>query len=315
MLTLSQPVVAFPDQDHVAHLQTHIAFMMDPIFGGNPALQTAILPGMVKHMVEHVSMWYVAETYRVVSEAAGVPAERLIDTKNADLLRQFDRMLATAQPMVLGAARTALGNAPVIIQKASQMVQQMQQAQMQMMAQMQGGPQVAAAMQRNQNDMQLGTQKLQQDAALAQARLQQEAQSDQMRAQIDAQKVAGETQNKMAANQLKADELRQAASIEHAQLFSQTARDQAETDIARRQMAADAMLAAHEASSAADQARLQAGLDAEASAAEMRLQEQEMAQTDALNARDNAVRLEIARMASWDRQQAAQQRPKPGDDK
>ena len=304
MLVLQRPVMAFPDQDHLAHLQTHLAFMMDPTFGANPAIQSGLLPGMLKHLIEHLAMWYVSNTYDEVTTAAGQPAERLIDTKSPTLLRRFDRMLATAQPIVLQKAKMTLGQIPMIVQQASQMVQQMQQSQMQMMAQMQGGPAAMAAMQRNQIDQQLGTQRLQLEAQ----KQQQAAQKDQGELQLDQQRNQGELQVKLGLNQLKGAELQQAASLEHAQLFQNATRDQADVDTQRRELAANALLQANEARASEDQSRLEGALDARQQSADRDLQYAQLHQQNELNARDNDVRLEIARMSAWERERQAKQK-------
>jgi hypothetical protein len=35
--TMGRPIVAFPEQDHIAHLKTHLAYMMNPALGMKPA--------------------------------------------------------------------------------------------------------------------------------------------------------------------------------------------------------------------------------------------------------------------------------------
>jgi len=305
MMVISRPVAAFPDQDHLAHLSTHLAFMQDPIFGSNQAIQPTLMPPMLKHLLEHLALWYVSETYDIVTESAGRPAERLIDTKSPHLLRRFDKMLATAQPIVLQKARSELGNVPVVIQQASQIVQQLQQSQMQMMAQMQGGPQVAVAMQRNQLEMQLGQARLQAENQWRQQEAQVKLQTVQVESQANQQQLAADTQIKVHQNKIKEDELRQAASLEHSQLFQNAARDAAKTDLSNRQLAFESILQAQQSEAERQQTQLEATLEGQTTQGQIALEQEKLTQTNELNARDNAVRLEIARMNQWNRDQAA----------
>ena len=310
MLMLTRPVVAFPSQDHVAHLETHVSFMMNPIFGGNPAITPSLLAPMLKHMLEHLGLWYVNDAYEQVTNAAGRPAEELLDTKSPELLRKFDRMLAAAQPIVFNDAKTALGNLPVIIQQATQMVGQLQQQQMQTQMQMQGGPQAMAVMKGHEFAFQLGQARLQAEDKWKQMELQVkgqqtmvDGQSDQQRNQLEAMKV-------QESSSLKRDELTQAASIERADMFRQAARDKAEFDIANRELAADGLLQAQGAQAEQEQARLDADLATRKEAEQLALERERLAQADQLNARDNAVRIQLARESNEAQRQQADNKQK-----
>ena len=35
-MTLGKPVGAFPMQDHLAHIQVHLDYLRDPVYGSNP---------------------------------------------------------------------------------------------------------------------------------------------------------------------------------------------------------------------------------------------------------------------------------------
>jgi len=47
-----QPLKVFPDQDHIAHIQTHIGFMKLPLLMASPAVYGVLL----SHMLEHLSL-------------------------------------------------------------------------------------------------------------------------------------------------------------------------------------------------------------------------------------------------------------------
>ena len=63
-MTLGKPVGAFPGQDHMAHIQTHLDFGTDPMLGGNPIMSSMFLPAMVNHVKEHLSFWYLDQMKR-----------------------------------------------------------------------------------------------------------------------------------------------------------------------------------------------------------------------------------------------------------
>jgi hypothetical protein len=47
-----QPLKVFPDQDHIAHIQTHIGFMKLPLLQASPAVYGVLL----SHVLEHLSL-------------------------------------------------------------------------------------------------------------------------------------------------------------------------------------------------------------------------------------------------------------------
>lgn len=57
-ILVGRPIRAFPDQDHQAHIQVHMAFMQHPEFGGNPQAAEMIGPAMMAHMAEHMALLY-----------------------------------------------------------------------------------------------------------------------------------------------------------------------------------------------------------------------------------------------------------------
>jgi len=63
-MTLGKPVGAFPGQDHMAHIQTHLDFGTDPMLGGGPIMSSSFLPAMVNHIKEHLSFWYLEQMKR-----------------------------------------------------------------------------------------------------------------------------------------------------------------------------------------------------------------------------------------------------------
>ena len=206
--SLGRPITAFPEQDHIAHLKTHLAFMTSPAFGMNPMIAPSYLPIMLNHLKEHVTLWYVAATVGVASDALGEDiAEAMKDVgKDNDARRALDRMLAEASTMVIEQGASVFDALPPVIQQAQQLLQSMQPQQMQ-------DPRLAIEGQK----LQLQTQQMQTDAQTAQAKMQLDAQQAQADAQIDAAKL-----------QLSAQELQTRVQLEMQKQQAEDARKAAE---------------------------------------------------------------------------------------
>ena len=163
---MGRPIIAFPNQDHLAHLQVHIDFMMNPLFGSNPLIAPVFLQGMLNHIKDHIAYWYVDSFVKLTSQTAGVDVTQLMDNDDDEVGQEFDRMLAAASPLLNQIATQELQALPPIIQQAMQMAQQFAPPQM-------GDPAQAAMM-----------------AAQAQVQeVQRKSQADQMKAQLDGQKA------------------------------------------------------------------------------------------------------------------------------
>jgi hypothetical protein len=81
-LMASLPVMAYPQQDHAAHIQVHTAFMQSPGFGGNPQVAQHILPAMIAHVGQHL-----AHANMQNFQKAGVPIPQ-VDPMTGDYLHQ-----------------------------------------------------------------------------------------------------------------------------------------------------------------------------------------------------------------------------------
>lgn len=181
--SLGRPITAFPEQDHIAHLKTHLAYMTSPAMGMSPMIAPSYLPIMLNHIKEHVTLWYVASTVRIASEALGEDiTEAMKDIgKDNEARRALDQMLAEASTMVVEQGASVFEALPPVIQQAQQLLQSMQPAQQQ-------DPRIAIEGQK----LQLQTQKMQMDAQQAQAKMQLDAQEAQQDAQVDIAKLQQE---------------------------------------------------------------------------------------------------------------------------
>ena len=196
--SMGKPVTAFPEQDHIAHLKTHLAFMKSPAFGMNPLIAPAFLPVILQHIKEHIAMWYASSVLNVTNEAAGIDVSE--DMKNIkgdhEARRALDRALAEAATLVVEKGDEVFASMPAVIQQAQQMAQQFAPPQPMDPAQ--------AAMQSAQMQAQMTQAKLQQDAALAQAKMQIDAQKAQQGVQVQTAKLQQDAQMQAARMQQEA---------------------------------------------------------------------------------------------------------------
>ena len=95
-MSLQRPVVAFPMQDHLAHIQVHLDFLSNPIFGMGQLIGPQLIPGMLQHIKEHMIYWYSTYLYEKTSDMVGMPLEKFLEGKDKDVSAEVDRVLAMA---------------------------------------------------------------------------------------------------------------------------------------------------------------------------------------------------------------------------
>jgi len=182
--TMSRPIVAFPQQDHEAHIRTHVEYMQHPLFGQNPIIKQTLTPIMMGHLKEHLAFWYVTQVFNFSSEAAGSDISKLMDNEDETVTREFDGVMMQASAQILQSVgqNKVLSVLPPVIQQAMQYIQSIQQP-----------PPIdpsQVASQKIQMDAQSQQQKLQFDQQALQAKMQLEqskVQASQANSQTDAQ--------------------------------------------------------------------------------------------------------------------------------
>jgi hypothetical protein len=126
--SLGRPISAFPEQDHLAHIQAHLDFMFSPFFGMLQPIASKLFPAMVQHLVEHIVMWYATRVFEHASSAAGQDFSELLKFKDAETRREIDRAIALASMLTVEEAPQVLAKVPPAISKAMEVVQHFQQA-------------------------------------------------------------------------------------------------------------------------------------------------------------------------------------------
>jgi hypothetical protein len=172
-MSIGQPAFAYIEQDHLAHIQSHLDFAKDPILGANPMIAPAFIPQVMEHIKQHLTLWYLNRMNGYVHKSLGKP---VTDYDVEDVTPKIDKLFALAgQHVNQDSVQTFQQIMPII----QQMMQQMQQFQpkppMTPEAQVLMDTSMAETQrraQRDQADVQLEMQKHQDDMALAQEELQ-----------------------------------------------------------------------------------------------------------------------------------------------
>lgn len=219
--TLGRPIVAFPEQDHIAHLKTHLSYLMSPMFGGGPLMSPAFLPAIVGHIKEHIALWYASGVFALGSqEAGGDLGDMLKKNKTRDEKRAFDRLLAEASVVVVKDGAQVFASLPPVIAQAMDALQKMQPAQPMDPSQV-AAQDVQRRAQADQQKTQIEQAKLQVEQAklqVDQQGAQQDAQTEAQRAQVDAAQRQQEAQTEAQKLALQQEAQRQDAALESAAL-------------------------------------------------------------------------------------------------
>lgn len=125
-MTLGRPVAAFPEQDHLAHLQVHLDYLTSPMFGQFVLIAPRFVPMCLEHIKEHMTLWYVNQVFEILQQSTGRRDEdmkRLLSFRDPDTRRELDRTLAAISQRVTPQAQEAFQHLPPIIQQAMQLME------------------------------------------------------------------------------------------------------------------------------------------------------------------------------------------------
>ena len=217
--TMGRPIYVMPQQDHMAHIMTHMAFLKSPLFGSNPVIVKTFLYPMATHLRDHLLNYYLVEAHNAVDEAQKqglIPDEATEQTKVIVQVQQFIEQQ-------LGAFGQELA--------------QIDQAAQQFRPQPPMPPD--SSMQVAQLNAQIQGQALQQRAQVDQARIQLDQQKLQIQQQNDAAKLTDQQQAR--AEKLQAEQFRQMAESQRtaAEVAARERMNTADNDTAKLLAAAE----------------------------------------------------------------------------
>ncbi len=194
-MSLGKPVGAFPGQDHLAHIQVHLDYAKDPMYGSNPIIAPVYIPAMLEHLKQHLTLAYLDTMDNYTSQALGRPFNIL---KEEPVMREAQQLLAaSSQHFAMDSPQMFGGVAPVV-QQMMGIMQQLRQMQMPQDPAVQALVQTQMAeTQRkaayDQADLTLKAQKMSQDGALKEKQIQTD--------------VILNTENKLTEERIKSAEL------------------------------------------------------------------------------------------------------------
>lgn len=196
-MAIGQSAYAYPEQDHLGHIQAHLDFAKSPIFGSNPIIASVFLPKAVEHIKQHLVLWYLNRMNGYVSKSLGTKLPDYADEVDPKAL---DKLFgAASQHVEMDADATLKGIMPVI----QQLVQSLQQFK----PQPQMTPDVKVLLdtsmaetqrraQRDQAEMQLKGQELQAHIEMDMKKLQQSQQKDMEEMQLRLAIATGDNEMK-----------------------------------------------------------------------------------------------------------------------
>jgi hypothetical protein len=175
--SVGKPIGAMLEQEHIAHLRVHLAFLQSPMFGQNPIIAPMFVPAIVAHIKDHLLMHYMKVTNQGLKAAS-----------DADQLGDDAMIEAQAAVEIQQAIEQAIP--PEFLQIVSQAFAMAQQMQPQ---QPQDPTQVAADVQK---------QAIAQRAQAEQMKVASQQQRDQVQAQTQAQRDAVQVNLKLRQDEL-----------------------------------------------------------------------------------------------------------------
>jgi hypothetical protein len=203
--TMGRPVSAFPEQNHLAHLQVHLDYMDNPMLGMLPIIAPQFIPVMLGHLKEHVALWYVNRVYERLNAMMGRDVTEFMKIKNPAVKREIDANIAVVSQEIMEKDLGAFQKLPELVQRAQAMLQKFQPQIQDPNAQVQAQRNEIQA-KKNQDDSDIRRQELQQKMKDANMRVIGEAQKTQSDAQRDTQKQ--EQENRRAAAKEQGDTVR-----------------------------------------------------------------------------------------------------------
>jgi chaperonin GroES len=220
--TLGRPVSAFPQQDHLAHLQAHLDYLTSPILGSSMLMAPTFVPSILNHIKEHIALWYATHVFEVASKAAGQDISEFQKIKDVEVKQGFDQLLAAASQKVVPNAGQAFGAIPQIVQQAMGMLQQLQgmnapqdpRMAVQMAETQRKSAADQAAIQVKQAELQLEQAKLQLEAAQTQQRQQDNIKRELLKQDRLDNRQAAELEVKMSMNDSDNDTALKIAAME-----------------------------------------------------------------------------------------------------
>jgi hypothetical protein len=196
-MLLGQPAYAYLQQDHIAHIQDHLQFGMNPFLGQSPFADPTYLNNLIEHIKQHMTLWYLNRSNGYVESSLHKPVTNYEEPAMTPVL---DKLYTTVGSHVMLDTQEVFSQFAPAFQQLIQMAQQRQQNQRQTLppdAQVVKDTSMAETQRKaakDQADMQLAQAKLQKD-------VQEHAMDNQTKIAIENSKLTHETIQQVAQAQ------------------------------------------------------------------------------------------------------------------
>ena len=196
-LLIGQPAYAYLQQDHIAHIQDHLQFAMNPFLGQSPFADPGYLNNLIEHLKQHMTLWYLNRSNGYVEQSTGKPVD---DYDNPELTPTIDKVYTTVGAHVMMDTQQVFGQFAQVFQSLVQMAQQRKNQPQPL------PPDAQVVKDTSMAETQRKTQKDQADIQLAQAKLQKDMQEhamdNQTKIAIENSKLTHETIQNMSQTQM-----------------------------------------------------------------------------------------------------------------
>ena len=193
-MALGKPAFAYPRQDHLAHIQSHLNFALDPNLGSNNLIAPKFIPQVLEHIKQHMMLWYTSQMQGYVTANPNLEFEKYEDSKFA---KEIDKIMAVASDHVKLDTQQ-------VFAKVTPALQQLGQVMSQFAPQPQVDPADQALLQASLAETQRRTARDQGDLQIAQQRLQNDMTQDEKDREV---KIAMNAENNLTTERLKTAEL------------------------------------------------------------------------------------------------------------
>ena len=193
-MTFGKPAFAYPRQDHLAHIQSHLNFALDPNLGSNNLIAPKFIPQVLEHIKQHMMLWYTSQMQGYVTANPNLEFEKYEDSKFA---KEIDKIMAVASDHVKLDTQQ-------VFAKVTPALQQLGQVMAQFAPQPQVDPADQALLQASMAETQRRAARDQGDLQIAQQKLQNDMTQDEKDREV---KIAMNAENNLTTERLKTAEL------------------------------------------------------------------------------------------------------------
>ena len=199
-MALGRPAYAYPHQSHLAHLQSHLDFALNPALGGNAIFGPMLMPLMLDHLKHHITLWYTSHMHQYVEKSLG---KKVTHYDLPEITGEIDKLYALASQHVQMDTQSTMEKVVPALQKIQAMAQQFAPKPPM-------DPDAQVVLQTSMAETQRRAAKDQVDAKIAEQKLQADQLYKNRQQQID---IATDASDKLTEERIKTAELTHDAKI------------------------------------------------------------------------------------------------------